>query len=109
GAKTSYGPRAAVMTDPLAPSTTATASRPSGTGLAGGRLWPGVACGARGEAVRIDTPPRAVPPPASQAADSPTPRRRRARRRSATRLRTALEPRLVIFMPHLVRGVRLRA
>src|SRR4029453_9485960 len=102
GAKTSYGPRAAVMTDPLAPSTTATASRPSGTGLAGGRLWPGVACGARGQAVRIDTTPPAVPPPAHHAAGSPTPRRRRARGRRATRLGTALELRLVILMPHLV-------
>src|SRR5689334_801742 len=43
-AKTSYGPSASVMTDPLAPSTTATARRPRSTGLgggqpSGGRAW----------------------------------------------------------------------
>jgi hypothetical protein len=36
------------MTDPLAPSTTATANRPSGTGGAGGPPPAGAACGAGG-------------------------------------------------------------
>ena len=86
------------MTDPLAPSTTATTSRPSGTGLAGGQpsAWAGV--GAAGEALRIDTTAPAVPTPASQAADSPT-RTRRARRRGAPRRRTALGLRLVMALP----------
>src|SRR4029450_14145062 len=47
-AKTSYGPNASVMTDPLAPSTTATASRPSGTGRAGGQPGAGATWGGRG-------------------------------------------------------------
>src|SRR5215218_2927220 len=83
------------MTDPLAPRTTATASRPSGTGLAGGQPSAGAACGARGYASRIDITAPAAPTPASQAADSPTPPRPRARRRSATRL---LEVRLVVVL-----------
>src|SRR5215211_8930561 len=48
------------MTDPLAPSTTATASRPSGTGLAGGQPWAGAACGSRGQADAGQTPGEAA-------------------------------------------------
>src|SRR5439155_9762464 len=79
-AKTSYGPSASVMTEPLAPSTTATVRRPCGTGPGGGQPSGGAARGGRGLAARSDTSAPAAPAPskrdpATPAHDTRGPRR----------------------------------